>query len=46
MKKLIKEKVTFDENGQWLVKKFDDGSISSEPLTSEEASKWEAENKF
>ena len=43
---IISQSVSFDLNGQYLNTQFADGSIQSEPLTSEQAAQWTAENKF
>lgn len=45
-KKIVSQKVSFDEKGQSLLTKFSDGSILSEPMTAAEASQWEAEHKY
>lgn len=45
-KNAVSRQLTFDLKGQYLTTKYEDGSISSEPITSEEASLWEAEHGF
>ena len=35
-----------ESNATSLVTKFEDGSLKVEPLTSEEAALWEAENRY
>lgn len=44
----MEQKIEWDEktNKCALITKNDDGSITREPLTPEEAAQWEAENKF
>jgi len=46
--KIVAQKIDWDEktNKCFLITKFEDGSILNEPLTTEEASQWYAENKF
>jgi len=46
MKKIIKQYISFDTKSTWLVTKWSDGSISSEPITAEEAAEFEAKHSY
>lgn len=45
-KKIISQNLNFDTKGCWLITKWSDGSISSEPITSEEAAEFEARHNY
>lgn len=44
----MEQKIEWDEklNKTFLITKNEDGSITCEPITAEEAAQWTAENKF
>lgn len=46
MKKIIEVRITFDEKGTYKVTKFSDGSILSEPISSEEAALIQAQQGY
>jgi len=43
MAEIIDQTIQFDEQGQYLISKYDDGVISSESISAEDAVKWHAE---
>lgn len=44
----MKQQLEWDEetNKVYLVTEYDDGSISSEPISNEEAAEWQSANKY
>lgn len=45
-KTIITAGVNFNLKGCWLETLWSDGSISVEPMNSEQAAQWQAEHKF
>lgn len=43
---VISQQIQFDETGLYLIIKYSDGSISSEPVSSEFAAEWSARNSY
>ena len=47
IKKIVTQKIEVDENYKcYILTKFDDGFILNEPVTSEEAAQFKAENEW